>query len=68
MSFSWNVQANDRKARAGNRSDAIMLPQSPVINYARPTLRLSLGMFAGPADIWNHDKGFLVQSILNHTT
>ncbi|MFQ0999694.1 hypothetical protein [Gilliamella sp. BG6] len=61
MSLSWNVQANDKKYRAGNRSDAIIIP-SAVINYVRPDLE-SKGSSAGPADIWNPDKGFLVQSI-----
>ncbi|OCG77906.1 hypothetical protein A9G44_03625 [Gilliamella sp. Occ4-3] len=60
--MSWNVQANDKKARAGNRSDAIIIP-SPVINYARPNLYVGVETVAGPADIWNPDKGFLVQSI-----
>ena len=59
LSSSLNLQANGKKSRTGNRSDAIML-QSPVINYVRPNLFLDE---AGPADIWNHDKGFLVQSI-----
>ena len=62
LSSSWNVQANGKKARAGNRSDAIIIP-SPVINYARPNLHVGTGLSAGPADIWNPDKGFLVQSI-----
>ncbi|MCO6537107.1 hypothetical protein GYW75_10135 [Gilliamella sp. ESL0232] len=62
MSSSWNVQANGKKARAGNRSDAIIIP-SPVINYARPNLYVGTGFSAGPADIWNLRKGFLVQSI-----
>jgi hypothetical protein len=64
LSSSSNLQAlNGKKARAGNRSDAIMLPQSAVINYARPNLEQGFGIYAGPADIWNHKKGFLVQSI-----
>ncbi|MCO6554801.1 MAG: hypothetical protein J6572_07295 [Gilliamella sp.] len=65
MSSSWNVQANGKKVRADNRSDAIILPSTvvAVIDYVRP----NLGLFAGSADIWNPDKGFLVQSILNHT-
>ena len=62
LSSPWNVQANGKKARAGNRSDAIIIP-SPVINYARPNLLLGDDERAGPADIWNPDKGFLVQSI-----
>jgi hypothetical protein len=63
LSLSWNVQANGKKAQAGNRSDAIMLLQSAVINYARPDLEMGVGIYAGPADIWSPDKGFLVQSI-----
>ena len=62
LSLSWNVQANDKKYRAGNRSDAIIIP-SPVIKYARPNLQLGSGDYAAPANIWNPDKGFLVQSI-----
>ncbi|OCG62481.1 hypothetical protein [Gilliamella sp. GillExp13] len=61
LSLSWNVQANGKKARAGNRSDAIII-LSPVINYVRPNLFLGNDKYAGPADIWNPDKGFLVQS------
>ncbi|WP_141674983.1 hypothetical protein [Gilliamella sp. Bif1-4] len=62
LSSLWNVQANGKKYRADNRSDAIMLP-SAVINYARPNLERGVGIYAGPADIWNLKKGFLVQSI-----
>ncbi|WP_176701843.1 hypothetical protein [Gilliamella sp. GillExp13] len=57
MSSSWNLQANGKKYRTGNRSDVIMLP-SPVINYVRPNLLfgkngadMSGVNFAGPADI-----------------
>ncbi|MFQ0995442.1 hypothetical protein ACGH6Q_10560 [Gilliamella sp. BG2] len=68
MSSSWDVQANGKKARAGNRSDAIMLQPSPAIDYVRPSLSYgkntdSTWQFAGPANIWNPDKGFSVQSI-----
>jgi hypothetical protein len=63
LSSSWNVQANGKKYRAGNRSDAIMLPQSAVVHYVRPVLCRGTREYAGPADIWNPDKGFLVQSI-----
>ncbi|OCG41786.1 hypothetical protein [Gilliamella sp. Bif1-4] len=63
MSSSSNLQAlNGKKARAGNRSDAIVIP-SPVIDYVRPNLFSGDDKFAGPVDIWNPDKGFLVQSI-----
>jgi hypothetical protein len=63
LSSSSNLQAlNGKKARAGNRSDAIVIP-SPVIDYVRPNLFSGDDKFAGPVDIWNPDKGFLVQSI-----
>jgi hypothetical protein len=63
LSSSSNLQAlNGKIARADNRSDAIVIP-SPVINYVRPNLELGNGKYAGPADIWSPDKGFLVQSI-----
>ncbi|WP_141675062.1 hypothetical protein [Gilliamella sp. Bif1-4] len=65
MSSSSNLQAlNGKKARAGNRSDAIVIP-SPVINYVRPNPNFGVGDFAGPADIWNPYEGFLVQSSIN---
>ncbi|MCO6537964.1 MAG: hypothetical protein J6567_08410, partial [Gilliamella sp.] len=71
LSSSWSLQAlTSKSGRVNNhRSDAIMLPQSVVINYARPNLLfgkngvdISGVNFAGPADIWNPDEGFLVQS------
>ena len=55
LSSLWN------EVRTGNRSDAIIIP-SAVIHYARPNLFFSEGRYAGPADIWNPKKGFLVQS------
>ena len=62
LSSSWDVQANGKKVRAGNRSDAIIIP-SAVINYVRPYLsNIYDDRYAGPADIWNPNKGFLVQS------
>ncbi|MWP61769.1 hypothetical protein [Gilliamella sp. Pas-s25] len=63
LSSSWNLQAlNGKIARAGNRSDAIMLPPWPVIHYVRPFLFFGSNEYAGPVDIWNPSKGFLVQS------
>jgi hypothetical protein len=65
LSSSWNVQAlNGKIARADNRSDAIILPSSMFVNYVRPYLseRYDVGKYAGPVDIWNPSKGFLVQS------
>jgi hypothetical protein len=61
LSYSWQLQAaNNNTNQTDKRGDAIILPPSEVINYARPTLRFGS---AGPADIWNSNKGFLVQSI-----
>ncbi|NUF48407.1 hypothetical protein [Gilliamella sp. ESL0250] len=56
---------NGKIARADNRSDAIILPSTvvAVIDYVRPTLYMGNGRYAGPVDIWNPSKGFLVQSI-----
>ncbi|OCG42691.1 hypothetical protein [Gilliamella sp. Bif1-4] len=65
MSSSSNLQAlNGKIARADNRSDAIILPSTvvAVIDYVRPNLGLGNGKYAGPVDIWNPSKGFLVQS------
>ncbi|WP_218059406.1 hypothetical protein [Gilliamella sp. Bim1-2] len=66
LSSSSNLQAlNGKIARADNRSDAIILPSTvvAVIDYVRPNLHPSTSLYAGPADIWNPKKGFLVQSI-----
>ncbi|NUF50204.1 hypothetical protein [Gilliamella sp. ESL0250] len=65
LSYSWSLQAlpaNNR--RAGNRSDAIILPPSPleVIKFVRPVIKYGADGYAGPADIWNPHYGFLVQS------
>ncbi|OCG10139.1 hypothetical protein A9G24_11015 [Gilliamella sp. App6-5] len=56
---------NGKIARADNRSDAIILPPTvvAVIDYVRPAVSLGNDEYAGPADIWNPSKGFLVQSI-----
>uniref|UniRef100_UPI0014289896 hypothetical protein n=1 Tax=Gilliamella bombi TaxID=1908521 RepID=UPI0014289896 len=40
----------------------ITLPSPPVICAVRPNLYYGTGRYAGPANIWNPDKGFLVQS------
>jgi hypothetical protein len=63
--LSWNVQANGKKARADNRSDAIILPSTvvAVIDYVRPFVYMGHDEYGGPADIWKPDKGFLVPSI-----
>lgn len=62
MSYSWELQAVNGRNNRAKRSEAIIIP-SPVINYARPNTDNGYGKFAGPADIWNPNKGFLVQSI-----
>ncbi|WP_218059398.1 hypothetical protein [Gilliamella sp. Bim1-2] len=40
----------------------ITLPSPPVICAVRPNLHYGTGRYAGPANIWNPYKGFLVQS------
>ncbi|MWP62506.1 hypothetical protein [Gilliamella sp. Pas-s25] len=65
LSFSLNSQAlSGQNSRGGNRSDAIILPslQWGVIKSVMPELVSGSGPFAGPADIWNPNYGFLVQS------
>ncbi|NUF50267.1 hypothetical protein [Gilliamella sp. ESL0250] len=61
LSSSWYSQA--LVGKKGNRSDAIILSPSPFINFVRPNLIWGVGDNAGPGDIWNSQKGFLVQSI-----
>ncbi|MWP60782.1 hypothetical protein [Gilliamella sp. Pas-s25] len=58
---SWHSQA--LVGKKGNRSDAIILSPSPFINFVRPDLVWGTDENAGPVDIWNSQKGFLVQSI-----
>jgi hypothetical protein len=64
LSFSWNSLAlTGKRGRAVNRSDAIILPSSlGILKSVRPNLDFGELHFAGPADIWNSDYGFLVQS------
>ncbi|OCG66246.1 hypothetical protein A9G39_06910 [Gilliamella sp. Imp1-6] len=40
----------------------ITLPSQPVICSVRPNLYFGKGDYAGPSNIWNPEKGFLVQS------
>ncbi|OCG42013.1 hypothetical protein A9G25_04600 [Gilliamella sp. Bif1-4] len=67
MLHSLNLQALTSKTSRihNNRSDAIILPSSMFVNYVRPNLSEAYDgdKYAGPADIWNLKKGFLVQSI-----
>ena len=66
---------NESRFTAGNATYYINPKASPAICYARPNLRFGNREqvrvdydrsgwfnFAGPADIWNPDKGFLTQS------
>ncbi|WP_141671781.1 hypothetical protein [Gilliamella sp. Imp1-1] len=68
---SLNLQALTSKTSRmhNNRSDAIILPSSMFINYVRPNLRFGNSHdgfwgnnHAGPPNIWDPDKGFLVQA------
>ncbi|WP_065639257.1 hypothetical protein [Gilliamella sp. App6-5] len=68
MPYSLDSQANSRTV--DNHSDAIILPPSiPILHFARPNLlfgkngaEISGVNFAGPANIWNPEGGFLIQS------
>ncbi|OCF99374.1 hypothetical protein [Gilliamella apicola] len=54
---------NESRFTASNATYYINPKASPVICYARPNLQLGSGKYAGPASIWNPDKGFLTQSV-----
>ncbi|MWP63182.1 hypothetical protein [Gilliamella sp. Pas-s25] len=65
LSFSWNSLAlTGKSGRGGHRSDAIILPSSQwgILKSVKPNLDYGELHFAGPADIWNPNYGFLVQS------
>ncbi|OCG44865.1 hypothetical protein A9G35_07630 [Gilliamella sp. Choc5-1] len=63
LSYSWQLQAANGNNNQVKHSDAIILNSREVINYARPELLYGQANgFAGPADIWNPNKGFLIQS------
>ncbi|WP_141671325.1 hypothetical protein [Gilliamella sp. Gris1-4] len=53
---------NSSRFYGGSAVYYITLPSPPVICSVRPNLYYGTGIFAGPANIWNPDKGFLVQS------
>ncbi|NUF48406.1 hypothetical protein [Gilliamella sp. ESL0250] len=70
LSFSLNSQAlSGQNSRGVNRSDAIMLPPSQwgEIKFAKSDgvnfdHDYGVGAYAGPAELWDPDNGFLVQS------
>ncbi|OCG03722.1 hypothetical protein A9G19_04865 [Gilliamella apis] len=53
---------NESRFNAGNATYYINPKAAPEICYARPNLRYGSGSDAGPANIWNPEKGFLTQS------
>ncbi|NUF49863.1 hypothetical protein [Gilliamella sp. ESL0250] len=64
LPYSLNLQAlSSKNGRGGNRSDSIIVPPSPFINFVRPNLVWGTRENAGPVDIWNPKKGFFVKSI-----
>ncbi|SCC09452.1 hypothetical protein [Gilliamella intestini] len=74
MSYSWGLQAANDKNGQSKRSDAIIfLSKQATITYVRPNLSFnghSMGggagdteLVAGPVNMWDYDKGFLVQSM-----
>ena len=54
---------NESLFTAGNVTYYINPKAPPVICFARPNLIEGDNKFAGPASIWNPDKGFLPQSV-----
>ncbi|SCB75633.1 hypothetical protein [Gilliamella intestini] len=75
LSYSWQLQAaNNNTNQTDKRSDAIIfLSKQATITYVRPNLGYNgygmgsgnndMGGIAGPINIWDYEKGFLVQSI-----
>ncbi|OCF98321.1 hypothetical protein [Gilliamella apicola] len=54
---------NESRFNAGNVTYRINPKKTPEICFARPNLKYGTNAYAGPADIWNPDKGFLTQSV-----
>ena len=54
---------NESRFTAGNVTYYLNPKASPEICFARPNLIKGDNKFAGPASIWNPDKGFLPQSV-----
>ncbi|OCG03713.1 hypothetical protein A9G19_04815 [Gilliamella apis] len=53
---------NESRFTAGNATYYINPKETPTICFARPNLSFGSGNAAGPANIWNPEKGFLTQS------
>ncbi|MCX8728444.1 hypothetical protein [Gilliamella sp. B2838] len=53
---------NSRSFNGSSVTYYISPKAAPKICYAKPNLSLGTGIYAGPADIWNPLRGFLVQS------
>ena len=53
---------NSRSFNGSSATYYISPKAAPKICYAKPNLNYGDGKYAGPATIWNPDKGFLVQS------
>ena len=54
---------NESRFTAGNVSYYINPKASPALCFAKPNLNNGTGNYAGPASIWNPDKGFLRKSV-----
>ncbi|MWP49673.1 MULTISPECIES: hypothetical protein, partial [unclassified Gilliamella] len=74
LSYSWQLQAaNDNTNQTDKRSDAVIfLSKQATITYVRPNLGYNGnymgGIYddftvAGPVNMWDYEKGFLVQSM-----
>jgi len=55
---------NESRFSANNVTYYINPKALPVICFAKPDLTYSIGDFAGPAAIWDPNKGFLSQSVM----
>ncbi|OCG03054.1 hypothetical protein [Gilliamella sp. wkB112] len=53
---------NERTFKSSSATYYINPKASPVICHARPILEYGGGSYAGPADIWSPNNGFLIQS------
>ena len=54
---------NESRFSASNVSYYIIPKANPSVCFARPNLNLGTDRYAGPASIWNPNKGFLPQSV-----
>jgi len=54
---------NESRFSASNVTYYINPKANPSVCFARPNLNLGTDRYAGPASIWNPNKGFLPQSV-----